>query len=302
MPRFDQQTGGAACPIFPKRGRRAVVLCDGPPPEPELLRYWLTGADAFVCTDAAGHPYDQLPATPDVVIGDFDALAGRILAGRGGPRFLQVSEQETTDSEKALLYLEEQGIAEAILLGATGWRIDHTLYNCSLLERFAGRLRLCVATDDADVVRLTPDEPVAWKLPVGTRFSLLSLGPHARGVIIEGASYPLLGGEIYPGGPATISNAVERSPLLISMTEGALLVAVRRTVDADAEDETDGFEDYDGFDTDDDDLADGDFDGSGDFDEDDDLDEEDLESIDDLYQRDGSRRPDAPQDGDDPDR
>jgi thiamine pyrophosphokinase len=234
MAGYDHEKGGAACPIFPRRGRRAVVLCDGPPPERALLEYWLTGAELFVCTDAAGYPYDHLPAQPDVVIGDFDALAGRILAGKGGPRFLHVAEQETTDSEKALLYLEENGFQEAVLVAATGWRLDHTLYNCQLLERFAGRLDICLATQEADGVRLTPGEPVAWKLPVGTRFSLLPLALPARGVVLEGARYPLLSGEVRVGGPATISNEVEQSPLLLSLTEGTLLVLVDRTVADDA--------------------------------------------------------------------
>ena len=145
MTGHDREQGGAACPIFPKKGPRAVVLCDGPPPDGSLLTYWLRGADLFVCADAAGHPYDHLPRVPDVVIGDFDSLAGRILDTRGGPRFLQVDAQNTTDSEKALLYCVEVGMVEAILLGATGWRLDHTLYNCALLERFADRLRLCIA-------------------------------------------------------------------------------------------------------------------------------------------------------------
>jgi thiamine pyrophosphokinase len=233
---YQEQKGGAACPIFPKRGPRAVVLCDGPPPEPELLEYWLTGAEAFVCTDAAGYPYDELPAMPDVVIGDFDALAGRLLDGRGGPRFLQVDDQETTDSEKALNYLVEQGLEEVVLVSADGWRLDHTLYNCSLVERFSDRLRICLATFDADVVRLASDVPVAWKLPIGTRFSLLPLSGPARGVVLEGAKYPLLSGEVRVGGPATISNVVAQAPLLISLTEGSLLVSVARTVDEDLAD------------------------------------------------------------------
>lgn len=230
MTGHDGEQGGAACPIFPKKGPRAVVLCDGPPPESSLLTYWLRGADLFVCADAAGHPYDHLPRVPDVVIGDFDSLAGRILDTRGGPRFLQVHTQHTTDSEKALLYCEEVGMAEAVLLGATGWRLDHTLYNCGLLERFAGRLRLCVAAYDADAVRLDASGPVSWRLPVGSRFSLLPLMGEVRGVTLEGALYPLLSETVGPGaGPATISNEVAQSPLLISVAEGSLLVTVERT-------------------------------------------------------------------------
>ena len=176
MSLYEHEKGGAACPIFPKRGRRAVVLCDGPPPDPGVLEYWLTGADLFLCTDAAGHPYDDLPRPPDIVIGDFDSLAGRILAGRGGPTFLRVDEQETTDSEKALLYAAEQGCTEAVLVGAVGWRLDHTLYNCQLLERMHDRLRVCLASHMADGVRIGPGETVAWSLRPGVRFSLLPHG------------------------------------------------------------------------------------------------------------------------------
>jgi thiamine pyrophosphokinase len=229
MSTFDLiSAGGAASPIFPKKGRRAVILCDGPPPPPALVDYWLSGADLFVCTDAAGHPYDHLPRPPDVVIGDFDSLTGRILSGRDGPRFLLVADQETTDAEKALLYVIDEGTTEAIMLGATGWRLDHTLFNCYLMERYADRLRICLSGYQADVVRIDATQPVSWHLPPGTPFSLLPLGGPASGVTLEGARFPLLNAVIQPGGPATISNRVTFSPLLITLKRGSLLVTVDR--------------------------------------------------------------------------
>ncbi|MCB1182852.1 thiamine diphosphokinase [bacterium] len=241
MSTYEPVQGGAACPIFPKRGPRAVVLCDGPPPPDELLAYWLQGAELFVCTDAAGHPYHHLPRVPDVVIGDFDSLAGRLLGGREGPRFLQVADQHTTDSEKALLYLAAEGYEEAVLLGATGWRLDHTLFNVQLLERFADRLRLCVAGHHADTVRLRPGTSVSWEIPLGTKFSVLPLAGPVPGVTIEGAEFPLLGETLVPGGMATIGNRVTMSPLLITVGDGPLLVSVDREVGpAYVEDEADG--------------------------------------------------------------
>jgi len=228
MDRYDREKGGAACPIFPLKGKRAVVLCDGPPPPPELLAYWLNGSGIFVCTDAAGHPYDHLPRVPDVVIGDFDALAGRVLDGRGGPRFLQVVDQHTTDSEKALLYLADEGYTEVVLLGATGWRLDHTLFNVQLLERFADSMQVCLAGHHCDTVRVPPNAQISWDLPPGTRFSVMPLMAPVTHVTIEGAEYPLLGETLVAGGAATISNSVAMSPLLISIGEGSLLVSVDR--------------------------------------------------------------------------
>ena len=235
------EQGGDTCPIFPREGPRAVVLCDGPPPDPELLAYWLTGADVFVCADAAGHPYDQLPRVPDLVIGDFDSLAGRIIDGRDGPRYLQIADQHTTDSEKALLYLSERGIEEAVLMGATGWRLDHTLYNCHLLERFADQMRLCIVDPYADIIRLGPGSSVSWPLPDGTRFSLLPLNGRVSGVTMEGAMYPLLGETLETGAFATVSNRVAMSPLLLTVGEGSLLVSVDR--DTEPFDEDDAFGD-----------------------------------------------------------
>ncbi len=228
---YEPEKGGAACPLFPKQGARAVILCDGPPPEDSLLRYWLTGADLFICADAAGHPYDHLPRIPDVVIGDFDSLAGRVLDSRHGTRFLQVEDQYTTDSEKAVIFAIEQQIHEIVLIGAVGWRLDHTIFNCQLLERYAREARICLAGPFADVVRLETGARVSWALPVGARFSLLPvLGP-VRKVTLEGAMYPLLAEDVVPGGPAAISNRVAVSPLLISVGEGSLLVAVDRETD-----------------------------------------------------------------------
>jgi thiamine pyrophosphokinase len=220
--------GGSACPIFAKEGSRAIVLCDGPPPPVALVEYWLDGADLFICTDAAGHPYEDLPRLPNVVIGDFDSLTGRILSGKSGPRYLLVKEQETTDSEKAVRYALGEGMKEVVLLGATGWRLDHTLFNCSLLERYADKLRICLSSFRADAVRVDASKPVAWDLAPGTRFSLLPLSGVGSGVTVHGASYSLQNGVIQMGGPATISNRVLVPPLKISLTGGAILVTVDR--------------------------------------------------------------------------
>jgi len=228
MTDLTPEMGGAACPIFRNKGRRAVILCDGPAPPSDLIAYWLHGAEMFICTDAAGHPYTQLPCPPDVVIGDFDSLTGRIIEGRDGPRYLQVSDQHTTDSEKALLYAVDQGFTEAVLLGATGWYLDHTLFNVHLLERFADRLDICLAGYKADTIRLGAGSHVSWELQPGTRFSVLPLAGEVKNVTVEGAEFPILAETLVPGGRATIGNRVEMSPLLISVGAGSLMVSVDR--------------------------------------------------------------------------
>jgi len=97
-----------------------------------------------------------------------------------------------------------------------------------LLERFAGRLRILLAGHHADTVRLGTGSKVSWDLSPGVLFSVIPMCGQVTGVTFEGAMYPLLGETLEPGGPATISNRVTMSPLLISVGSGSLLVAVYR--------------------------------------------------------------------------
>jgi thiamine pyrophosphokinase len=141
---------------------------------------------------------------------------------------LRVDDQETTDSEKAILFAVDQGCEEAVLVGAVGWRLDHTLHNVSLLERYADRLRLALAGQHADGVRLAPGESVSWTLDLGTRFSLVPLLGNSAGVTVEGAEFPLLGGDVGTTGATAISNSVVYDPLLVRAGNGPLLVLVDR--------------------------------------------------------------------------
>ena len=127
---------------------------------------------------------------------------------------------------KRFVILKARQLGFSTLIAIIG--LDHTLYNASLLERFAGRMRVALAGQYADGVRLAPAETVSWSLDLGTRFSILPLAGDCAGVTVEGAEYPLLGGDIGPTGVTAISNSVTFDPLLIRAGNGPLLVLVDR--------------------------------------------------------------------------
>ncbi len=209
--------------VLPPRGRRAVVLCAGPSPAAACLQDWLATADLFLCTDAAGLPYDWIGRSPDVVVGDFDSLQGRLPPP--GPDYRHDPDQETTDAEKALRHALADGCGEIVLLGAVGGRVDHSWYNCDLLLRYRRQASLALADDHGVTVPLGPGTPVRWDLPGGTVFSLLPHGGAAR-VTVEHAVYPLADAELAPGRLVSVSNRVTRPPLRITVHEGDVLATV----------------------------------------------------------------------------
>jgi thiamine pyrophosphokinase len=202
-----------------------VILCAGAPPARYCLEYWLSTAELFLAADGGFHAHHKLPRRPDAVIGDFDSLVGRVIDG-GGARFLHDPDQTTTDAEKALLHAIDDGCSDAVLLGAAGMRLDHTLYNCSLVEAYAGRIRVCIADEHATAVRIGPGAPVVWNLPLGAVFSLLPLAGPARVAVMAGVEWELDDPVLGNGATLSISNRIVAPPLHLGLATGSALAIV----------------------------------------------------------------------------
>ena len=63
---------------------------------------------------------------PDIVIGDLDSLTNSEC------RFIKISDQNSTDFEKCLNYIN---VANVIVVGALGGRLDHTLANIQTIVK-----------------------------------------------------------------------------------------------------------------------------------------------------------------------
>ncbi|MBU0742862.1 thiamine diphosphokinase [bacterium] len=211
--------------VFAKTGLRAVILGGGEEPAYECLAHWVEMADFFFAADWAALTYERLPRRPDAIIGDLDTMMGKLI-GADDPPFLHIEDQETTDTEKALLHALDLGCREAVLLGATGRRLDHTLYNLSLVEGFADRMRICVANEHCTSVRIGAGESVIWDLPAGTTFSLAPLASPALLGEVTGARWPVSDEVLIYGGDLSISNKVAAPPLRIEVYEGSVLASI----------------------------------------------------------------------------
>jgi len=210
--------------VFASAGRRAAILGGGEPPGETALAHWLSTADVFLAADRAALDYTRLPRRPDAVIGDMDTAATHD-DGVGPPR-LRRDDQRTSDLEKCLHHALSLGCTEAVLLGATGRRLDHTLYNLSLVEGFADRLRICVANAHGATVRIGEGERTDWDLPAGTVFSLAPLVSPALVGTVWGARWPLDGAILAPGGGHSVSNEVAAPPLRFEVRVGTVLATV----------------------------------------------------------------------------
>ena len=75
--------------------------------------------DIFVATDGAIQKAIQLGVIPDFVLGDFDSIDNE-LAKNLNVNFVRTPDQNFTDFEKALAFIEEKGFSEVHIYGASG--------------------------------------------------------------------------------------------------------------------------------------------------------------------------------------
>lgn len=197
---------------------RVLILANGDSPTAELLAEQRSAADWFVCCDGAIDAALRCGQVPEAVIGDMDSAPAELPAGCDR---IELTEQETTDLEKALYTAIERGATEAVILGAGGRRWDQFLANLAAFAKYADRLSIEAGDEHGWLRLLPPREEHSFDLPVGTKTTLLPL-PEATGVTLRGVRWPLAEATLRLGGRDDTSNEVTEPPLRVWYDAGCL--------------------------------------------------------------------------------
>lgn len=165
----------------------AVILANGEYPTHLLPLRLLEEAKFTVCCDGAANEYISRGHTPDVIIGDGDSLLPAYRE-QFAPIVHRISDQETNDQTKAVLFLQERGYRKIAIMGATGKREDHTLGNISLLMDYRrSGLEVRMFTDYGVFIPACGTQTFASH--PGQQVSIISFG--ATGLRSEGLVYPI---------------------------------------------------------------------------------------------------------------
>ena len=153
--------------------------------------------------------------TPDLLIGDMDSVDPiDLLDARKKTRVHPISEQDTTDLEKALRNVR----APAILgFGFLGKRFDHSLAALSVLARFTEMHRVMLVGSE-DIVHVTSG-PFKMRIDAGRRLSVWPLG-NIEFDRSSGLNWPLDGLQMSPNGRVGTSNKMASDRLEIYPKEG----------------------------------------------------------------------------------
>ena len=175
-------------------------------------------APILVAADGGATTAVRHGLVPDLVIGDFDSITDEDLRQLPEDRLHRISDQDTTDFDKALRSVETP---ISVAVGFTGARLDHTLAALNVLVKYPHRR--CLLLGSQDVIVLLPPR-VELSLPKATRVSLFPMGS-AR-VSSKGLKWPTDGIEFTPNGKIGTSNQAIGGPIRLLTSDPVMLLAL----------------------------------------------------------------------------
>lgn len=202
----------------------ALIIANGERCSSELLGQLLEWSPLVVVLDSAMHRVNELGIKVDVLIGDFDhGFEPESFKDVQYPlEIVHVEEQDSSDLEKAFMYLVERGIPSANVVWATGKRMDHTITNLTSLVKFQDKLKV-VILDDHSKVFLLPKVFKKW-YPAKSIISLIPIGK-VNGITSNNLLYPLENDSLELGYRTGSSNSVlEDGIVSLTYKEGDLLM------------------------------------------------------------------------------
>jgi len=162
-----------------------------------------------------------------LIVGDLDSIdaeASQLLESGQLECLRFPAEKNASDLELTLDTLRSRSIDEVILLGASGGRTDHFLFNWQLAGSRDWPFQLRLIDEFVDAHLVSKATPLSLAPPSQQTFSVIPLAQNAIGVEVVGAKYPLSDANLPLGSTLGLSNVVTGSRLQVSVEQGMVMV------------------------------------------------------------------------------
>lgn len=199
---------------------RALVVANGEPPSPALLRELAGQADMVVAADGGIDKALAAGLHVDAVVGDLDSASEAARSLMSPAAVFRSTAPDRTDLEKAVAFAIARGCDVVEIAAAGGGRADHALANLSVLKVFRGQARVTILDDQFEVSLV--EAAATIDAPPGTIVSLVAIG-RCTGVTTHGLRWDLTAHTL-DFSPLGVHNEVALPPATVSVLEGDLLL------------------------------------------------------------------------------
>ncbi|MFZ4592478.1 MAG: thiamine diphosphokinase [Ignavibacteria bacterium] len=206
---------------------KTILFLNGDLPSVKSIKKYCKPGDYVICADGGANGIAKSGIVPNIILGDLDSITTANLNyfRKKGVEIRKISEQDTTDFEKALFYILENNLNNLIVFGAVSSRPDHTLNNFSILKRYYKILDVKMIDKEFEIFYVKNN--VSFKSVPGKTVSFMAM-PVAKGITTKGLKYSLKNETLEFGIREGTLNKTSAKTVNLSFKSGHLLLFIGR--------------------------------------------------------------------------
>ena len=203
--------------------RRCIILANGKAPAKSVISYLLDKKNSILfCADGGANSARKLGLLPKFIIGDLDSIQEKTINYYSGKsKIIRLQRQNDTDVEKCLKQAIKLKFDEAILMGVTGDRLDHTFCNLGIAIKYFEKIKITIIAENSLLTVLTGINDL--KTIPGETISVYGINSKTR-ITSVGLKYPLKNLALPFGQKESTSNIALRNRVELKVTGGVIFV------------------------------------------------------------------------------
>lgn len=203
--------------------KKCIIIANGRSPSKNVVNFFKKkDYSTIICADGGANSAFKLGLVPDFIIGDLDSIKPEILEFYSDKStIIKIKRQNDTDVEKCLKFAIRKGFSEALLLGVTGDRLDHTICNLGIVLKFYNQIKCCIVAENSYLI--PTDETITLKSNAGETISIYAFDKKTK-ITSDGLKYPLRNSTLAFGEKESTSNVAISNSVRIVVKGGIIFI------------------------------------------------------------------------------
>ncbi|MEJ5261358.1 MAG: thiamine diphosphokinase [Ignavibacterium sp.] len=203
--------------------KKCIIIANGRSPSKNVVNFFKKkDYSTIICADGGANSAFKLGLVPDFIIGDLDSIKPEILEFYSDKStIIKIKRQNDTDVEKCLKFAIRKGFSEALLLGVTGDRLDHTICNLGIVLKFYNQIKCCIVAENSYLI--PTDETITLKSNAGETISIYAFDKKTK-ITSDGLKYPLRNSTLAFGERESTSNVAISNSVRIVVKGGIIFI------------------------------------------------------------------------------
>lgn len=199
---------------------KAIIIASGNIIKKEIFDEIYSESDFIICADGGLNYLDILNIKPNLIVGDFDSADINLLEKYKNVEIKKYpAEKNFTDTEIAIEEAIACGFNEITIFGATGTRLDHTMANILLIERYIKNDISIKIVDNNNYISIL-NKDITINRKEGYFLSIIPISEYIDGITLKGMKYPLVDVKVNRGSTLCISNEIIAKSAEINIKNG----------------------------------------------------------------------------------